>query len=82
MNCSYDCKMCRGCRYIRRHAKNFIIKSLCVINAFSLLFWACFLDSIIFWQPYAIMAVNFLFLCLVAYTNGCFYEEFEEEGEC
>lgn len=81
MNYSHDCKMCRVYRYVRRHAKNFIIKGLCVINAFSLLFWACFLDSIISWQPYAIMAVNFLFLCLVAYANSCFYKEFEEEGE-
>lgn len=80
MNCSYNCRMCRVCRYVRRHAKNFIIKTLCVFNAFSLMFWVCMIDSIVSWQPYVIMAVNILFLCLVGYANGCFYEEYEEEG--
>lgn len=82
MNCSYNCRMCLVCRYVRRHAKNFIIKTLYVINAFSLIFWVCLIDSIISWQPYAIMAVNFLFLCLVAYANGCFYVDHEKEGGC
>ncbi len=80
MNCSYNCRMCRVCRYIRRHAKNFIIKTLCMFNGFSLIFWACLLDSSISWQPYVVMMVNFLFLCLVGYVNGCFYEEYEKEG--
>lgn len=72
MNYSHDCKMCLVCRYVSRHARNFIIKSLCMVNAVSLVFWLCLIDSIISWQPYVIMAVNFLFLCLVAYANGCF----------
>lgn len=87
MNCSHRCKMCLGCRYVRRHAKNFIIKGLCVINGFSLIFWACLLDSIISWQPYVIMLVNVLFLWLMAYANGwvCdtepYYERLQKEGE-
>ena len=80
MNYSHDCKMCLVCRYVRRHARNFIIKSLCMVNAVSLVFWLCLIDSIISWQPYVIMAVNFLFLCLVAYANGCFYVDLEAEG--
>lgn len=70
MNCSHNCKMCRICRYMCRHAKNFIIKTLCVINAFSLVFWICLTDSVISWQPYLIILVNSLFLWLVAYVNG------------
>lgn len=50
MNCLQKRKLYRGCRYIRRHAKNFIIKTLCVVNSFSLLFWMCLIDSIISWQ--------------------------------
>lgn len=71
-----------------RHAKNFIIKTLCVINAFSLLFWMCLIDSIISWQPMAIMAVNIIFLYLVLYANGWilgtkpYYERLEKEGDC
>lgn len=80
MNCSYNYRMCLVCRYFRRHAKNFIIKTLCVVNAFSLVFWCCLIDCIISWKPYVIMAANFLFLCLVGYANGCFYKEYEEEG--
>jgi len=69
MNCLHKRKMCRVCRYVRRHAKNFIIKGLCVVNVFSLMFWVCLLDSIISWQPYLIMLVNAAFLALVAYAN-------------
>lgn len=67
-------------RYARKHAKNFIIKTLCVVNAFSLLFWMCLIDSIISWQPVAIMVVNIIFLYLVAYANGWVYGT-EKEGE-
>lgn len=87
MNCSRNCKMCRVCKYIRRHFKNFIIKALCVINAFSLAFWLCAIDAIISWQPYVIMLVNGLYLGLVLYANGwvCdtkpYYERMEKEGE-
>lgn len=87
MNCSRNCKMCRTCKYIRKHFKNFVIKTLCVINAFSLAFWLCAIDAIISWQPYVIMLVNALFLGLAAYANGwvCdtepYYERMEKEGE-
>lgn len=87
MNCSRNCKMCRVCKYIRKHFKNFVIKTLCVINAFSLAFWLCAIDAIISWQPYVIMLVNALFLGLAAYANGwvCdtepYYERMEKEGE-
>lgn len=87
MNCSRNRKMCRMCKYIRRHFKNFIIKALCVINAFSLAFWLCAIDAIISWQPYVIMLVNGLYLGLVLYANGwvCdtkpYYERMEKEGE-
>lgn len=87
MNCSRNCRICRTCRYIRRHAKNFIIKTLCTINAFSLIFWICAIDAIISWQPYVIMFFNALFLWVVAYANGWvyniepYYERMEKEGE-
>lgn len=86
MNCSRNRRMCRTCRYIRRHAKNFIIKTLCIINAFSLIFWVCAIDAIISWQPYVIMLFNTLFLLAVAYANGWidntepYYERIEKEG--
>lgn len=80
MNYLHKRKFCRVCRYARRHAKNFIIKTLCVVNAFSLLFWMCLIDSIISWQPVAIMAVNIIFLYLVTYANGWVYGT-EKEGE-
>lgn len=75
MNCSHDCKMCRVCKYIRKHFKNFIIKTLCVLNAFSLVYWICWIDAIISWQPWVIMLVNASFLILVAYANDMFIEE-------
>ena len=80
MNYLQKRKLCRVCRYARKHAKNFIIKTLCVVNAFSLLFWVCLIDSIISWRPVAIMAVNLIFLHLVAYANGWVYGT-EKEGE-
>lgn len=73
------------CKYIRRHFKNFIIKALCVINAFSLAFWLCAIDAIISWQPYVIMLFNALFLWAAAYVNGWvdgtkpYYERMEKK---
>ena len=87
MNYLHKRKFCRVCRYARRHAKNFIIKTLCVVNAFSLLFWVCLIDSIISWQPVVIMVVNIIFLYLVAHVNGWIYgtepyfQRLEKEGE-
>lgn len=80
MNYLQKRKLRLGCRYARKHAKNFIIKTLCVVNAFSLLFWMCMIDAIISWQPVAIMVVNMIFLYLVAYANGWIYGT-EKEGE-
>lgn len=77
MNCS---------KIMRRLLKNFIIKSLVLINLFSLLYWMCLVDYIISWQPVVIMAVNFLFLWLVAYANDWvydtkqYYERLQKEG--
>lgn len=74
-------------RIARRRLKNFIIKTLVIINLFSLIFWACLIDSIISWQPFVIMIVNILFLWSVAYANGYiyntkrYYERLEKEGE-
>lgn len=74
-------------RVARRKLKNFIIKTLVIINLFSLIFWMCLVDSIISWQPFVIMIVNILFLWLVAYANGYiydterYYERLEKEGE-
>lgn len=74
-------------RIARRRLKNFIIKPLVIINLFSLIFWACLIDSIISWQPFVIMIVNILFLWSVAYANGYvydterYYERQEKEGE-
>lgn len=74
-------------RVARRKLKNFIIKTLVIINLFSLIFWMCLVDSIISWQPFVIMIVNILFLWLVAYVNGYiydterYYERLEKEGE-
>lgn len=80
MNYLQKRKLRRVCRYARKHAKNFIIKTLCVVNASSLLFWMCLIDAIISWQPVAIMAGNVIFLYLVAYANGWAYGT-EKEGE-
>lgn len=80
MNYLQKRKLRRVCRYVRKHAKNFIIKTLCAVNAFSLVFWMCLIDAVISWQPVAIMAVNVIFLYLVAYANGWVYGT-EKEGE-
>ena len=69
--------MCQVCRYTRKHFKNFVIKTLCIINALSLLYWLIVLDGIASWQPLAIMAVNLAFLITVACVNlvrGDIYE--------
>lgn len=77
MSYSNNCKMCQVCRYTRKHFKNFVIKTLCIINALSLLYWLIVLDGIASWQPLAIMIVNLAFLIAVAYVNlvrGDIYE--------
>lgn len=87
MICSHKCKLCRVCRYVRKHTKNFIIKTLFALNAFSLVFWMCLIDAIISWQPWVIMLVNTLFIALVIYENGwiCdtqpYYDRLEKEGD-
>lgn len=69
MNCSHNCKMCRVCRYVRKHFKNFIIKSILCLNLFSFFYWVLLIDYIISWQPFAIMAVNLLVVFLIGYAN-------------
>lgn len=74
-------------RVAHRKFKNFIIKTLIMINLFSLLFWVCFISGIISWQPFVIMIVNILFLWVAAYANGYiydterYYERLEKEGD-
>ncbi len=77
MSYSNNCKMCQVCRYTRKHFKNFVIKTLCIINALSLLYWLIVLDGIASWQPLVIMTVNLSFLLAAAYVNlvrGDIYE--------
>lgn len=65
---------------IRRALHNTILKTLIFLNALSLLYWVCWIDAIISWQPYAIMTVNFCFLLVVGYANGLFDRvDFEDE---
>ena len=49
------------------------------MNAFSLVYWICWIDAIISWQPWVIMLVNASFLILVAYANDMFIEEGDEK---
>lgn len=78
MNCS---------KKMKRKIHNFVIKALTAINVFSLIYWICWIDCIISWQPYVIMLVNFIWICLVLYANGWvtdtepYYERLEKEGE-
>lgn len=58
MNCS---------KKMKRKIHNFVIKALTAINVFSLIYWICWIDCIISWQPYVIMLVNFIWICLVLY---------------
>lgn len=69
MNCSHNCKMCRVCRYIRKHFKNFVIKTLVFVNMISFMYWCLLIDYIISWQPYAIMILNLSVTALIAYAN-------------
>lgn len=55
---------------MKRKIHNFVIKALTALNAFSLIYWICWIDCIISWQPYVIMLVNFTWICLVLYANG------------
>lgn len=75
MNCSRDStdKLCRRCKYVRKHFKNFVIKTLLAANIISLLLWLSFIDYIISWQPYLIMAVNFVVICWIALVNDAIY---------
>ncbi len=75
MNCSRDStsKLCRRCKYVRKHFKNFVIKTLLAANIISLLFWLSFIDYIISWQPYLIMAVNFIVVSWIALVNDVIY---------
>lgn len=72
---------------MKRKIHNFVIKALTALNAFSLIYWICWIDCIISWQPYVIMLVNFTWICLVLYANGWvtdtepYYERLEKEGE-
>lgn len=78
MNCS---------KKMKRKIHNFVIKALTAINVFSPIYWICWIDCIISWQPYVIMLVNFIWICLVLYANGWvtdtepYYERLEKEGE-
>lgn len=87
MNCSHNCMMCRVWKYIKKHFKNFVIKTIIFFNMLSLMYWIVYIDYIISWQPYAIMAFNFAWICLVLYANGWvidtepYYERLENEGE-
>lgn len=72
MSCSRNCKMCRCCRYVRKHIKNFIIRTLCLLNACSLLFLMCLVDSTLSWWCPAVMGLNAAFLLFAAYANGFF----------
>lgn len=43
MNCS---------KKMKRKIHNFVIKALTALNVFSLIYWICWIDCIISWQPY------------------------------
>lgn len=74
-------------RKTRRKIHVFGIKLLTALNLFSLLYWICWIDCIISWQPYVIMCVNCAWLMLVLWANGWVYdtepyfERLEKEGE-
>lgn len=73
--------------YSKVTLKNKVLKIFYFLNALSFVYWACGLDAIISWQPYAIMIVNALFLGLGAYINGWvmdtepYYERMEKEND-
>ena len=74
-------------RKIRRKIHIFGIKLLTALNAFSLMYWICWIDYIISWQPYVIICVNGAWLMLVLWANGWvydtepYYKRLEKEGE-
>lgn len=74
MNYLHNFRQCRKYRYFPRHLKDFIIKILCLINGFSLMFWMCAIDGITSWKPVAVMIFNVLFLFFVLYANGWVYD--------
>lgn len=53
-----------------RLIRKVVLNVLTMINAISLLFWILVVDSIISWQPYLIMSINFCWLVAMAYRNG------------
>ncbi len=69
MNCLHNCAMCRMCRYVRKHFKNFVIKSVLGLNLISFVYWVLLVDYIISWQPFAIMVFNLLVIFLIGYAN-------------
>lgn len=77
----------RKTKKIRKKIHIFGIKALTALNAFSLIYWICWIDYIISWQPYVIMLVNFAWITLVLWANGWiydtepYYERLEKEGE-
>lgn len=58
----------------RRKIHNFGLKTITMLNVISFFYWVCWIDAIISWQPYLIMAINFGWICLFAYANGYFYD--------
>lgn len=69
MNCSHNCMMCRVWKYIKKHFKNFVIKTLVFVNMISFMYWCLLIDYIISWQPYAIMILNLSVIALIVYAN-------------
>ena len=70
----------RKTRKTRLKIHKFGLKGLTFLNGFSLIYWVCWIDAIVSWQPYLIMAINFGWLCLMGYCNSWFFN-IQEEGE-
>lgn len=72
---------------MKRKIHNIILIAFYSINGFSLIYWMCWIDAIVSWQPYVIMIVNFAFLMLGAYANGWivdtepYFEREEKEND-
>lgn len=79
MNCSH--------KRLTRKIHNAVLITLYYLNALSLVYWLCWIDAIISWQPYAIMTFNAGFLGLGLYANGWvigtkpYNERTEREGD-
>lgn len=61
-------------RRIRRRIHNMFLKVFTFANAVSLLFIMMAIDSLEGLLPIFIMALNFSWLCLMAYANGWMYD--------